>query len=191
MKNLINLGVADPLTLGMAHPIADRLERLGRARPISKFSRILALSAMGVLVIASAPITTAESKPILDSNYGHTITVIPDMTDEKIADLKSKMDKVSSGQADKEIVTEFMMLDVDKFVANFDADGRRMSIKFSIPIPNVKEVLETMPDWLERCASQKRFSNSPVMRTRYSWGAASIQCTVFPMPRQSGGQEKQ
>jgi len=29
MKNLLNLGVADPLTLGMAHPIADQTNDMG------------------------------------------------------------------------------------------------------------------------------------------------------------------
>ena len=62
MKNLLNLGVSGPLTLGMAHPIADRLETLGRARPTTWRSRILALSAMGVLVIASAPLSIAADE---------------------------------------------------------------------------------------------------------------------------------
>ena len=53
MKNLLNLGVSGPLTLGMAHPIADRLETLGRARPTTWRSRILALSAMGCLLYTS------------------------------------------------------------------------------------------------------------------------------------------
>ena len=63
MKNLLNLGVSDPLTLGMAHPIADRLETLGRARPTTLRSRVLALSAMGVLAIASAPLSIAADTP--------------------------------------------------------------------------------------------------------------------------------
>jgi len=63
MKKLLNLGVSDPLTLGMAHPIADRLETLGRARPTTWGSRVLALSAMGVLAIASAPLTIAADAP--------------------------------------------------------------------------------------------------------------------------------
>jgi len=60
MKMLLNLGVSNPLTLGMAHPIADRLETLGRARPTTWRSRCLTLSAMGVLAIASAPLSIAE-----------------------------------------------------------------------------------------------------------------------------------
>ena len=63
MKKLLNLGVSDPLTLGMAHPIADRLETLGRARPTTWGGRVLALSAMGVLAIASAPLTIAADAP--------------------------------------------------------------------------------------------------------------------------------
>jgi len=59
MKKLLNFGVSNPLTLGMAHPIADRLETLGRARPTTWRSRALAFSAMGVLAIVSAPLTIA------------------------------------------------------------------------------------------------------------------------------------
>jgi len=187
MKRFLNFGVSDPLTLAMAHPVKDRLQSLGRARPTTWRTRCLALSAMSVIALASAPITTAESAPKKYGEMGHKITVIPDMTDEKLADLKSKMDKVSSGQADKEIVTEFMMLGINKFVANYDADDEIMNIRFSIPIPNSREVLDTMPDWLERCKS-KQYS-ADVMRTQYSWGAASVQCTVFPMPKRSAAPE--
>jgi len=61
MKRLLNFGVSDPLTLGMAHPVADRLETLGRARPTTWGSRALALSAMGVIALASAPLSIASS----------------------------------------------------------------------------------------------------------------------------------
>lgn len=181
MKNLLNFGVPDPLTLGMAHPVADRLKTLGRARPTTWRTRGAALSVMSIMALASAPITMAESALKIEKALGHKITVIPDMTDKKLADLKSKMDKVSSGQADKEIVTEFLMLGVEKFVANYDADDKIMNIRFSIPIPNSREVLDTMPEWLERCKS-KEYS-ADVMRTQYSWGPASVQCTVFPMAK--------
>ncbi len=60
MKKLLNLGVSNPLTLGMAHPVADRLETLGRARPATWGSRALALSAMGVIALASAPLSIAS-----------------------------------------------------------------------------------------------------------------------------------
>lgn len=60
MKKLLNFGVSDPLTLGMAHPVADRLETLGRARPATWGSRALALSAMGVIALASAPLSIAS-----------------------------------------------------------------------------------------------------------------------------------
>ena len=43
MRKLLNLGMSDPLTLGMGHPIADRLETLGRARPTSYRSRLAVL----------------------------------------------------------------------------------------------------------------------------------------------------
>ena len=63
MKDLLNFGVSDPLTLGMAHPVADRLETLGRARPATWRSRCLALSAMGVIALATAPLSIAADHP--------------------------------------------------------------------------------------------------------------------------------
>ena len=59
MKRLLNLGVSNPLTLGMAHPVADRIETLGRARPTTWRSRCLALSAMGGIAFTKAPLTMA------------------------------------------------------------------------------------------------------------------------------------
>ena len=63
MKNLLNLGVSNPLTLGMAHPVADRLETLGCAKPATWLSRCLALSAMSVIALASAPLSIAADHP--------------------------------------------------------------------------------------------------------------------------------
>ena len=63
MKKLLSLGVSDPLTLGMAHPVADRLETLGRARPTTWRSRFLALGAMSVIALASAPHSIASDHP--------------------------------------------------------------------------------------------------------------------------------
>lgn len=63
MRRLLNFGVSDPLTLGMAHPVADRLETLGRARPATLRTRILALGAMSVMAIASAPFSIAGEHP--------------------------------------------------------------------------------------------------------------------------------
>lgn len=67
MKRLLNFGVSDPLTLGMAHPVADRLETLGRARPVTWGSRCLALSAMSVIALVSAPLSIASDHPDHDS----------------------------------------------------------------------------------------------------------------------------
>jgi hypothetical protein len=63
MKNWLNFGVSDPLTLGMAHPIADRLETLGRARPVTKRSRAMALGLIGAAAMLTAPITIAADHP--------------------------------------------------------------------------------------------------------------------------------
>lgn len=71
MRRLLNFGVADPLTLGMAHPVADRLETLGRARPATWRSHALALSAMSVIALASAPLSIAanEAHPETEKKY--------------------------------------------------------------------------------------------------------------------------
>ncbi len=66
MRNLLNFGVSDPLTLGMAHPVADRLETLGRARPVTRRSRALALGAMSVLALSTAPLSIAAGEPERD-----------------------------------------------------------------------------------------------------------------------------
>ena len=62
MKNLLNFGVSDPLTLGMSHPVADRLETLGRSKPYSKGSRAAAFGIIGGLAVLSAPFTLAADK---------------------------------------------------------------------------------------------------------------------------------
>lgn len=73
MRRLLNFGVSDPLTLGMAHPIADRLEILGRARPVSKRSRAVAFGFIGLAAMLSAPLTIAADHP--DKVLGFNIHV--------------------------------------------------------------------------------------------------------------------
>lgn len=180
MKRLLNFGVADPLTLGMGHPIAERLQTLGRARPTTWRSRSLALSAMSVIAIASAPLSIAKTDS--EVGMGTTLTVIPDFTDTKISELQARLNSLSSGRAGKETVTDFMMKDVSKFVANYNAADEIIDLKFSIPIKHVIEVKDSMPEFLQRCKSKgnDRFS---VMRATYSWGSASVQCTDLPLPK--------
>ena len=54
MKNLLNFGVSDPLTLGMSHPVADRLETLGREKTLTNRGRATVLGIMGGLAVLSA-----------------------------------------------------------------------------------------------------------------------------------------
>lgn len=180
MKNLLNFGVSNPLTLGMAHPVADRLETLGRARPTTWLSRSFALSAMGVIAIASAPLTIAKTVSQID--LGTTITVIPDFTDTEIFELQTRLNRLSSGQVGKETVTDFMIKDVSKFIANYNAEDKIINLKSSIPIKNVKEVKDSMPEFLQRCKKENGELLS-VMRATYSWGTASVQCTTLPLPK--------
>ena len=94
MKNLLNLGVSDPLTLGMAHPVADRLETLGRARPMTWRSRCLALSAMSVIALSTAPLSVAAGEP--------------DLNTETHSKVRFKFESKSNGQTGQsyEIVSE-------------------------------------------------------------------------------------
>ena len=71
MKRLLNLGVSDPLTLGMTHPVADRLETLGREKTLTNRGRATVLGIMGGLAVLSAPFTLAadETAPKKDIKY--------------------------------------------------------------------------------------------------------------------------
>ena len=189
MKDLLNFGVSDPLTLGMAHPVADRLETLGRARPTTWRSRCLALSAMSVIVLSTAPMTIAES--VVEENMPHILTVIPDMTDTQIADLRDRMDKVSSGQADKEVISEFMRQNREQLVAKYYADDVLANVTFGYPMAGAKEIIDAMPELLERCKAE-RTENFYVMRTSFSSGSASVSCNTgnISMPPRPAKTEK-
>lgn len=64
---LLNLGMADPLTLGMASPLADRIEILGRSRPLTNRSRMMAGAVLLGLAAISAPLTIADAHPEHDT----------------------------------------------------------------------------------------------------------------------------
>ena len=190
MKNLLNLGVSNPLTLGMAHPVADRLETLGRARPATWRNRCLALGIMGAIAMMTAPVTIAEG--VEKENLSHVLTVIPDMTDAQISDLRSRMDKMSSGQADREILTEFMRKNRDQLVARYYSDDVLANVTFGgVPYADAREIVDAMPDLLKRCKSE-RSENFYVMRTSFSWGSASVSCSAgkFSLPVRPAKTEK-
>jgi len=67
MRRLLNFGVSDPLTLGMGHPVADRLETLGRIKPITIGGRATVLAVMGGLAVMSAPFTLAADRPEVEN----------------------------------------------------------------------------------------------------------------------------
>ena len=184
MKRLIDLGVSNPLTLGMGHPLAGRLETLGRARPTTWPRRLLALSAIGIIGLSSAPMTLADV--INAEALPHVLTVIPDMSDAQITDLRAIMDKMSAGQADKEILTEFMRQNRDKLVAKYYPDDVLANVTFGVPISHAKEIVDEMPSLLERCKSE-RTENFYVMRASFSWGGASVSCSTgkFSLPPRS------
>lgn len=60
---LLDLGMSDPLTLGMASPLADRIEILGRTRPVTNHTRMMAGAVLLGLAAISAPLTIADAHP--------------------------------------------------------------------------------------------------------------------------------
>ena len=179
MKRLVNFGVSDPLTLGMAHPVADRLERLGRARSTTWRSRCLALSAMSVIVFSTAPLSVAASEAKV--NTGHVITVIPDMSETQLADLKSRVDSLTSGRSDKSVITDFMIQNNDRLVVNYDAEDKLINLRTGpgFGFKRAGAELKLMPKWLERCKTEKT-SSTHLMRVTSSYGSSSVQCNEVP-----------
>jgi hypothetical protein len=56
----LDLGMSDPLTLGMAHPLADRLECLATPKVNKAVSRSVTAALMVTVAIATAPFTIAS-----------------------------------------------------------------------------------------------------------------------------------
>jgi hypothetical protein len=63
MMKWLDLGMSDPLTLGMAHPLADRLETLATPKMNKRASRILTASVILGVGVLTAPLTIAEAHP--------------------------------------------------------------------------------------------------------------------------------
>ena len=66
MKNWLDLGMSDPLTLGMAHPLADRLECLASPKVNKGLSRTLTAALILGVGTLTAPLTIAEAHPEKD-----------------------------------------------------------------------------------------------------------------------------
>lgn len=64
MSKLLNLGISDPLTLGMVHPVVDRVSRLKTA------SRPSGMIFAGLVSLAGLWVTASASEPVLKSGYG-------------------------------------------------------------------------------------------------------------------------
>lgn len=180
MKNLLNLGVSDPLTLGMTHPVADRLETLGRARPATWRSRIITLSAMSVIAVFSAPLSLAENN--VDADMSHVLTVTPDMTEVQIEDLQARIESVSTGQADKSVLTDFMIQNGDRLIVRYDPKDEIIDLRTGkgFGFKRAGAEMKLMPKWLERCKSE-RTSNYHVMRVTSSYGASTVQCSALKL----------
>ena len=182
MKRLLNLGVSDPLTLCMTHPVADRLETLGRARPTTWRSRLLALSAMSVLVLGTAPLSIAASE--VADDMSHVLTVTPDMSEAQIADLQSRLKRLSSGQVDKSVLTEFMIQNSDRLIVRYDAQDKIIDLRTGKGFGYARAGAEKdlMPKWLERCKSERK-SNYHVMRVSSSYGTSTLQCSALKLSK--------
>lgn len=63
MMKWLDLGMSDPLTLGMAHPLADRLECLSTPKLSKSWSRSLTCALLLVVGGATAPLTVASEHP--------------------------------------------------------------------------------------------------------------------------------
>ena len=187
MKNLLNLGVSDPLTLGMAHPVADRLERLGRARPATWRNRCLALSAMSVIAISTAPLSIAADDLAVE-NSGYKLTVVPDMSEAQLAELQTRLDAVSTGQADESFVTDFMEENKGHLEVKYNADGRVTEIDTTIGNSRTKEVMGSTDALLERCKTEKTGSLY-AMRKSFSWGTANVECVTLSDAKPELGNE--
>lgn len=83
MKRLLNLGVSDPLTLGMTHPVADRLETLGRAKTLTKGGRATVFGILGGLAVVSAPFTLAADNPSPKKELKYTFVSSQDGRDHQ------------------------------------------------------------------------------------------------------------
>lgn len=63
MIKWLDLGMSDPLTLGMAHPLADRLECLASPKVNKGLSRSLTAGLIVSVGLITAPLTIAEAHP--------------------------------------------------------------------------------------------------------------------------------
>ncbi|MDB2439537.1 hypothetical protein N9W89_12555 [Hellea sp.] len=63
MKHLLNLGVTDPLSLGMAHPLSHRLETLTSPKAGRGVSRAVTIGILFGAATLSAPLIQADAHP--------------------------------------------------------------------------------------------------------------------------------
>jgi len=186
MKNLLNLGVSDPLTLGMTHPVTDRLETLGRARPTTWRSRCLALSAMSVIALASSPLSVAADETKIEPSY--SLNIVPDMSESQLAELRDKLDAVSSGQADKSTVTDFMEKNGGRIAVSFNAAGDVTEFITSLEPEDATEIITSVNGLLERCKAEQ-VGEVHVMRAQIPSGPANVRCVEGPEVQPVAGRE--
>ena len=173
MKNLLNLGVSGPLTLGMAHPIADRLERLGRARPISKLGRMTAFGFIGTAALLTAPITIAGETTEVDLNHSLELWFTPDRQGIYTKELERRLEAVRAGTEQPSYVTDWKGDGTGTLMENHiyiyvngtndditiettDADGKR------IPRTISSEVIDAVGPALMKCVDQTSVSKLPL-----------------------------
>jgi hypothetical protein len=173
MKNLLNFGVSDPLTLGMAHPVADRLERLGRAKPISTLSRMTAFGFIGVVATLTAPFSIAGETLAVDSSHAMELWFVPDREAMYMEELERRLEAVRRGLQEQTYVTEwkgdgtgtlrenqiyvYVSGTDDKItLETTDANGKR------IPRLNAAEVVAAVEPELMKCVEQTGISKLPL-----------------------------
>jgi len=83
MIKILNLGMADPLTLAMGHPVTSRVRRLNmRKTSIKGLCAAFAVAATGLTL--TMPVTAKEaSKIVLEDNYPAKVIVSKDIISVK------------------------------------------------------------------------------------------------------------
>lgn len=140
MMKWLDFGMSDPLTLGMAHPLTDRLECLSTPKVSRGWSRIMTAAILLTLGSATAPFTIASAHPTpeldetvvkgdRDKIHRHTSTVTHNGVSQSLATIE--VHRQDKGKMHKFEVS----LDGDSFKAfKVCEDGTRTHI----PLKDIK-----------------------------------------------------
>ncbi len=121
--NWLDLGVSDPLTLGMAHPLADRLEYLASPKINKGVTRTVTAALILAVGTLTAPLTIAEDHP----EHSLPDTVISSQKSKSVIKVTRKDDNGNEVKKHYEIE-----LNGDEFEAyEVDVAGRKTKVDLS------------------------------------------------------------